>query len=423
MADEVKKEEEVKEQEKKPEIKEEIKKEEIKEETKTSETAKVTEASKTEEVIKEDNKQIKKEGSEENQEKEDLWDLDKIEKEIKAQREKDKAIWQKENQAKTEKKASIPKESFGLKARIFYIHFKEGVSSTKDFLKVNLKYFIFILILIVVVYFLAGFFSKNKPINMNLDEELGDNLTEEIENVSLESNETECLEQWECGNWSLCINNSLTRNCTDLNECKTDKTKPEITQECQVRNCGNENCSIEEKCVSEKCQPKTCAERGGEICTSDRFCNKGEVMVISETFIDYVSASATKICCLGECVKGDIYLGSLLNILGNFQGNVTLQFDSHNTFSSGDIRQLKMKSIRNVEYELYVNYELYKSGNLTNDLGDSLFGAKNSIVNIWVCEGCLADISNRNYSVIIDPKNYLNETNEANNEIKGVLSY
>jgi len=41
-----------------------------------------------------------------------------------------------------------------------------------------------------------------------------------------------CTEDWECGEWSECLGNDMRRLCNDLNECGTEKSKPDIYQEC-----------------------------------------------------------------------------------------------------------------------------------------------------------------------------------------------
>jgi len=43
-----------------------------------------------------------------------------------------------------------------------------------------------------------------------------------------------CIEDWECGEWSECLGNDMRRLCNDLNECGTEKTKPDVYQGCGV---------------------------------------------------------------------------------------------------------------------------------------------------------------------------------------------
>jgi len=49
--------------------------------------------------------------------------------------------------------------------------------------------------------------------------------------------EEECIEDWQCTNWSDCINGTQIRTCNDLNNCGTENNKPEESQECQSTNC------------------------------------------------------------------------------------------------------------------------------------------------------------------------------------------
>jgi hypothetical protein len=41
-----------------------------------------------------------------------------------------------------------------------------------------------------------------------------------------------CIENWECSEWSVCTNNILTRNCRDLNGCGTNLTRPYEQENC-----------------------------------------------------------------------------------------------------------------------------------------------------------------------------------------------
>ena len=48
------------------------------------------------------------------------------------------------------------------------------------------------------------------------------------------SSSTGCIEDWECGEWSLCMKGLSGRSCEDLNDCGTETLKPELTQECSM---------------------------------------------------------------------------------------------------------------------------------------------------------------------------------------------
>jgi hypothetical protein len=50
----------------------------------------------------------------------------------------------------------------------------------------------------------------------------------------------ECMENWNCSDWSSCSNSQQTRTCTDLSSCGTIANKPVETQ-----GCGSPNPSIE----------------------------------------------------------------------------------------------------------------------------------------------------------------------------------
>jgi len=43
-----------------------------------------------------------------------------------------------------------------------------------------------------------------------------------------------CTENWSCTEWSVCVNNTQTRTCTDANACGTTVNKPAESQSCEV---------------------------------------------------------------------------------------------------------------------------------------------------------------------------------------------
>ncbi len=83
-----------------------------------------------------------------------------------------------------------------------------------------------------------------------------------------------CIENWNCTEWTNCTDGEQTRTCTDLNDCKTEKNKPEEIQECEV----------EETIYS-------CAELRGFLCGTSEKCD--EIIM---------NASDDGICCSAECV-------------------------------------------------------------------------------------------------------------------------
>ncbi len=52
------------------------------------------------------------------------------------------------------------------------------------------------------------------------------NITFEIEGNN------ECMENWDCSDWSSCSDNQQSRSCTDLNNCGTENNKPSEQQSC-----------------------------------------------------------------------------------------------------------------------------------------------------------------------------------------------
>lgn len=48
-----------------------------------------------------------------------------------------------------------------------------------------------------------------------------------------------CQPDWECTDWSRCIDGEQTRNCTDENECGTELDRPLEEQDCEVNESGH----------------------------------------------------------------------------------------------------------------------------------------------------------------------------------------
>lgn len=46
--------------------------------------------------------------------------------------------------------------------------------------------------------------------------------------------ERSCIPNWQCEEWSECINGAQTRTCVDVNECGTEQGKPEQERECEI---------------------------------------------------------------------------------------------------------------------------------------------------------------------------------------------
>src|SRR3989344_2552868 len=49
----------------------------------------------------------------------------------------------------------------------------------------------------------------------------------------LSEEEEECVSDWDCGEWSSCIDNEESRTCTDKNNCQADKEETKVCSVCQ----------------------------------------------------------------------------------------------------------------------------------------------------------------------------------------------
>jgi len=55
-----------------------------------------------------------------------------------------------------------------------------------------------------------------------------------VTNVTLPAPTPVCQENWQCIEFSECVNGSQTRTCSDLNDCGTTAQKPALTQSCEA---------------------------------------------------------------------------------------------------------------------------------------------------------------------------------------------
>ena len=103
----------------------------------------------------------------------------------------------------------------------------------------NLYNFLLIALLVFSISFILFqnlSFNKLKPTGFSIE---GENLTNETELNQTLTNES-CEEDWECGNWSECIDGEKERQCTDLNSCGTEEEKPKEIETCEISIENNE---------------------------------------------------------------------------------------------------------------------------------------------------------------------------------------
>jgi hypothetical protein len=57
--------------------------------------------------------------------------------------------------------------------------------------------------------------------------------------------ESSCISDWDCGDWSSCVDSEKTRVCEDLNSCNVEENKPDEIQSCslQTLDCGTSTIS------------------------------------------------------------------------------------------------------------------------------------------------------------------------------------
>ncbi len=152
-----------------------------------------------------------------------------------------------------------------------------------------------------------------------------------------------CTEDWQCEDWSDCVNETQTRVCEDLNDCGTEEEKSDESQECEITLLN-------------------CSTQGGFLCGETEVCN-GTITNASEGE-----------CCLGNCTLQEIELvdcGTDIDCLINASetcslANVTYDFTSGNTtWTQSNSHYYKIRGFEDEKCKLYQEI-LDASGNFTN---------------------------------------------------------
>jgi len=99
-----------------------------------------------------------------------------------------------------------------------------------------------------------------------------------------------CVENWECNNWSACVNGVQTRICTDLNNCRTLNGKPIEEQLCMTTCSFGDGCKINCSTGDLDC---SCLQQNATICNATEICNRTAI-----------NSSESGTCCPGECIVG-----------------------------------------------------------------------------------------------------------------------
>lgn len=158
---------------------------------------------------------------------------------------------------------------------------------------------IFLIVIVAIVVLVTVLYIKFPK---SLTDEQGSNISTNYSNASGIS----CSENWECANWTTCINESQERDCADVNNCTTAVNQPVVIRNCSSISNGSEindsNTTCEEKfltqeehkCVGiEKVQRKwqmsncTIEWKDFTYCPTNRQCN--------------TNVSAPRVCILYSC--------------------------------------------------------------------------------------------------------------------------
>lgn len=152
----------------------------------------------------------------------------------------------------------------------------------------------------------------------------------------------ECIEDWNCTEWTECEEESQTRVCEDLNDCNTENDKPDETQDCEII--------------------LNCSEQDGVICSGAQICN------------GTITNSSDGDCCLGECEEVEIEtitceedIDCLINASDTCQpANLTYNVSySNSTWEQEADYYYKIRGLEEEKCEVYEEI-IEASGNFTS---------------------------------------------------------
>lgn len=201
---------------------------------------------------------------------------------------------------------------------------------------------------------------------------------------------------------------------------------------CCIGSCITADCFLDsdcndatKKCVDGLCVSKGCTDSGNEVCDSDSFCNSDDSTIAisydysrERTIKDFISGSDR--CCDGTCAKGDISISGPLNIDISSGTYVSFKINTSNSYISPV--SSKALYVTMLEYEFYLDGQLYTNGTFTNYNGNNpLIYTGVAVSQGYICNGCIDSLRGKGYKIIIDPKNKLKETNENNNVLEGII--
>jgi len=83
-----------------------------------------------------------------------------------------------------------------------------------------------------------------------------------------------CVENWQCTEWSDCVNGTQIRTCNDINNCNTTENKPLENQSCVILPSCNLTCGICQELNSTTCSCMDISPCcGNSVCESEEDCS------------------------------------------------------------------------------------------------------------------------------------------------------
>ncbi|MEJ2267793.1 MAG: hypothetical protein P8X70_01825 [Nanoarchaeota archaeon] len=204
-----------------------------------------------------------------------------------------------------------------------------------------------------------------------------ENVEGEKVKVEIKKINEECHENWNCTEWGECEEGIQSRECEDLNNCYTEKNKPDEIQECEIL--------------------LNCSEQKGILCKYNEVCNGN------------ITNSSEGDCCLGECIlnftKLEMIVCEDIDCLINASkkchpasliDNVTLDLSILGWIQSNSHYLRINKSGNNCEYYMKL---LSVNGSYTQDAINSFLAEGKNMTEIAVIEQKQNDILEKTIGV------------------------
>jgi len=136
-----------------------------------------------------------------------------------------------------------------------------------------------------------------------VDLAIGGNLITGLVDMDVAIDEAECVEDWDCSEWSECAEGVITRTCEDKGECDTEISKPEEETSCGCE--GTNDCEL-----GSVCREGECLDDCG-VCSMP-YCSIESVEEYEQCMLPAITGCEPSYDCLIRAVENDCSSTSML---------------------------------------------------------------------------------------------------------------